>query len=313
MRTVVIGACARRRISEPGTRLVRAIQVAVGVLALVILLTVSGGAYLWFRVFRKVPGGAAVAATDARTSGRVTSAAQIRMDVSIEQSSERLTGDRRDFDFNQVKVVIFGADGKAVEQDDIVLLVNGIPLTFSVPTGNYYDRYPQYRLDNDARLSLAPDTEYRFSIAWGTAEPVDAATIRTPKGLGTDNIHIPKAHIEETALPFSWDELGERADLEVYRTMTFTDELGNEGYVSGSPQSEDTMRRTIGPGFMRSASGAFTIPASFFAPTDSGRVATVHVDVTGRSRGTFLLPFLPGGRIEAVRKVTLHVEHEGAG
>ena len=140
----------------------RAIQIAVGVLALVILLTVAGGAYVWFRVFRKDTGGAVAAAADARTSERITSAAQMRMDVTIEQWSERLTGDRKDFDFSQVKVVVFGADGKAVEQDDIELRVNGIPLAFSVPTGNYYDRYPQYRLDNDARLR-------RYTVAPGDA------------------------------------------------------------------------------------------------------------------------------------------------
>jgi hypothetical protein len=135
-----------------------------------------------------------------------------------------------------------------------------------------------------------------------------AANICLPKKMALANFRVPETHPADQALEISWSGLEAPTDLVVYKTVTFTDASGNHCFRCGSPNSEDALRKKIGPGLLHSGEGKLIIPASYFKARGAERVSSVDLEIIAATNGKFTQPFLPGGSIEAWRKLILHVQ-----
>src|SRR5678815_3665951 len=88
------------------------------------------------------------------------SLSNVRVLIDIEQRTERQPEGRDPYEFNHVDVVLTDAKGLPLELPDVKVLMNGVPLTFKVGRGNYYDRHPRYTLPDERIAELRADTEY---------------------------------------------------------------------------------------------------------------------------------------------------------
>jgi hypothetical protein len=229
------------------------------------------------------------------------SPAEMRLEIDLEQRSERTGGGG--VASRSIQAVLHDRRGKAIENAKIRMLVNGIPMTFRVGQGNYYDRHPFYRLDDDARLPAPADPVYRFTLVWPDGKKVEAATIRTPPPLTPAQFDLPTAHPRGRDLKIAWRGLTGSAELTAHRTTETVHPDGNRTIEGDGPYGEDTIRKKIGPGLLRSGKGTITIPAAYFSGGDAAaaeaHVIALNVEVTARTEGTVAKPFLRGSYARA--------------
>lgn len=227
-----------------------------------------------------------------------------QVEARLEQSSER----NPDFETTRFQVVLRDAKGKEVETPEVVLELDGTPLDYAVAGGNDYDRHPRYRLRGDDGFRFAPDTTYELAARRGGEAPLPIARIRTPKSIGFENLRVPAAHPRGEELEIGWTGLAQPAELLVYRTLAFTDENGNHGFIEGGPNGDDAVRRRIGSRGLPLPDGRTTIPASYFEPVDGKAVASIRLELTLAGEVRFLCPVLPPSTLEAVRRLALPVD-----
>ena len=235
----------------------------------------------------------------------------IRLDITVEQASRRGDAGRPADEHDQVNVVLYNAKGKAIENASVRMFVNDVELPFRVAQGNYYDRHPYYQLRDDPRLPIRPDAEYRFTVVWRDGTRYEAATVRTPKAIALASFDLPHASALGAPLTIRWTDIPTAAELVAYRSRRLVDADGNVGVVAGSANQPDALRRKIGRGFLRSASGSLTIPGAYLRELEGEPVTALGVDVTATTTGTVAKPFLAKSTATAVRKVELRVEIGG--
>ena len=77
---------------------------------------------------------------------------------------------------------------------------------------------------------------------------------------------------------------------------------------AGSANDPEAIRKTIGPGLLRSASGSLPIPSQYLAPRDGREVTTVGFDLVVTKNGGTSRAFARTSSLEAVRRVVLRTE-----
>ncbi len=227
-----------------------------------------------------------------------------RVEALLEQVSER----NPDLETSRFTVVLRDAKGREVETPEIRLELGGVPLTYRVGGGNYYDRHPSYRLRDDSGFRFEADTSWELVARRGEEAPLPVATIRSPKPAGFENLRVPATHPRGADLEVAWIGLAQPAELLVTRTLAFTDEHGNRGFIEGGPNGDDALHRRIGSRGLALPDGRTTIPAAYFAAVGDKPVSSVRLELTARGEGRFLCPVLEPSTIEAVRRIALPVE-----
>jgi hypothetical protein len=229
----------------------------------------------------------------------------VRVTIDIEQRTERQPEGRDPYEFTHVNVVLADGKGAAIEKPDVKVLMNGEPLAFRVGTGNYYDRHPRYMLPDEELGKVRPDTEYAFSVIWIDGSTIDAGRIRTPKPLALTQISVPETHRAGAPLDIVWRDVAEPCELVAYHGFEFPDEHGNMVQQSGSVNTDDVLRQTIGSG---KSSGRMQVPASYFAAEGKRRVASFGAEITCAAETPVGKPFAAGSRIRAVRTLTYRTD-----
>jgi hypothetical protein len=233
---------------------------------------------------------------------------EVRVTIEIEQRTDRQNEGRPPYEFNRVSVVLANKKGAAIEKPDVQVLMNGVPLSFGVSRGNYYDRHPSYSLADAERDTLRPDTDYAFTLVWPDGSKYDIATIHTPKRLELSQFTVAETHRAGSPLEIAWRDLAETCELVAYRGFEYPNENGDLTLEGGSVNSEDALRKTIGPGLLRSASSSMTVPSHYFAPDGTKRVASFGMEVSRVAEAKVSKPFPPESRARAVRTMTFRTE-----
>jgi hypothetical protein len=226
--------------------------------------------------------------------------------IDIEQRTERQPGDRDPYEFTHVTAVLADRTGAAIEKPDVQVTMNGKPLAFVVGTGNYYDRHPRYTLPKDETGALQPNTAYEFAIIWIDGTTHLAGQVRTPAALTLSQVTVPDTHRSGTPLEIGWRNVTEPYELVAFHGFEYPDAAGNLVQESGSVNAGDVVRKAIGA--PASASGRLTVPASYFAPDGTKRVASFGVEITRAAETPVPGPFASGSRIRATRTVAFRAE-----
>lgn len=227
-----------------------------------------------------------------------------RVEARLEEVSER----NPDYESSRFTVVLRDAKGREVETPEIRLELGGVPLDYRVAGGNYYDRHPSYRLRDDSGFRFEPDTAWELVARRGEEAPLPVARIRSPKPMGLESLRVPTTHPRGEDLAVAWSGLAQPVDLLVTRTLAFTDEHGNRGFIEGGPNGDDALRRRIGSRGLALPDGRMTIPASYFADVGEKPVASIRLELTARGEGGFLCPVLEPSTVAAERRIALPVE-----
>lgn len=247
------------------------------------------------------------------------SSSAVRVEIEIEQSVDRITDAPVGREFASVRAVLRDAKGKAIEADGMQVLLNGEPLLFSVGQGNYYDRYPAWHASDEQLARLGPGAECRFEVAWpdGTRHP--AGAVQLAGQLAMDAFDVPRLFRTDQDYVFGWRALEIPARVVVYRGFTYPDEFGNAVQLVGSRDEKRNLRKTIGPGFLRGASGRMVVPKSFFqdqpGESVSGmkpmKVNALSVEVSAEAVAGAGPDFHPASRIHAKRVLLFYMEAVG--
>jgi hypothetical protein len=227
-----------------------------------------------------------------------------RVEVALEQLSEQ----HPDYNVNRLTVVLRNSNGKEIETPDTQFELNGVPLKYAVGQGNYYDRHPYYRLREDSGFSFAADAPYELTMRRANGPALPFARIRTPGPMYPTSFRLPVTHPSNRDLAISWTGLRQPAELLIYKTHTLTDGQGNLTVEAGGPYGEDVIRQRIGSGGLPLHEGSYTIPATYFAASASGRVSALGIEITTTNSGQFLHPVLRQSIVTARRKVVLRVD-----
>jgi hypothetical protein len=244
------------------------------------------------------------------------SSAGIIAEIDIEHSTERTTDSLHDFDWAAAKVVLRNSKGKAIEQADMQVLLNGTPLDFRVATGNYYDRYPVYNASREQLAELAPNAICHFELITPDGKRSEIAEVKLGGDISIDSFDVPRLHHAGTPMPVRWHDLNVPAQLVVFRGLNYPDEFGNEVWIAGTKDEEGAIRKKIGPGFLRKSSGELVVPAIFFDehPPDvlsngkRQRVAAVTVEVFATVQGKINPAFHSGSYVRAQRDIKIYLE-----
>lgn len=240
-----------------------------------------------------------------RSSDWPASLADVRVEIQIEHSSER-GDDTRDSSSASIKAVLYHAKGRAIERRDVALEVNGVPLEFRVGTGNYYDRYPYYRLPPDSPLQITPAHTYRFVLVTPDAVKHLVGDVTTPERLELEQFTYPR---QSPAGPvvLTWRDLAEPAQLTVYRSNRWREGVNVFVNEAGSPTDPAALRRQIGGGLFRRKSDTWTVPATFLQPIDSHEMSALAVDIRVTRTGRVEKTFAKASTLRAERWLTLRM------
>lgn len=237
-----------------------------------------------------------------------SSVEDMTIDAVVEQSTERLGAGGEGFASNHVRVALQDREGRVLERDDLGVEMNDTVLSTRNNHEHFYERHPFYRLD-DASAHLVPNLECRFAIVRpdGTNHP--AGVVRTPKAITPAHFEFPAVISRRAPVSIAWTDLPESAELVIFRSYAFTDLAGNPVIENGSRSDAQALRRTIGPGVFRRASGRLDIPASYLAnPPDGRHVCSLGVEITVTHHGEIFAPFSRHSVIRAIRRLTLHAD-----
>jgi len=227
-----------------------------------------------------------------------------RVEVQLEHLSER----NPDYEASRLTVVLRDSKGRELETPDTGLELGGVPLKYAVGQGNYYDRHPYYRLQEDPGFRFAADNPYELAVRRANEPLLPLAILRTPKALSPESFRLPVSHPGDRDLVISWTGLAQPAELLIYRTLTSVDEHGNQVSMEGGPYADDAMRRRIGSGGLSLPDGSTTIPAAYLQATKGHVVTSVGLEITARSDGRFLCPVVEPSKVVATRRVVVRVD-----
>jgi len=229
------------------------------------------------------------------------------IEATVVQGTERQGAEGEGFVADHVRVALQDREGRMLERDDLQVEMNDTTLGTRNAHGHYYERHPFYRLD-DASALLDADSVCRFSIVRPDGTHHLAGVVRTPKAMRGAQFHFPETVARGAPLAITWTDLAEAAELVIFRSFAFTDDTGNTVIESGSPTDPFALRRTIGPGVFRRASGRFDVPASFLQDLNGRRVCALGVEVSVMHTGETRAPFSRRSVIQAIRRLVFHAD-----
>ncbi|MCC7140986.1 MAG: hypothetical protein IT349_02695 [Candidatus Eisenbacteria bacterium] len=239
------------------------------------------------------------------------SLSELRVEVDLEQSTERREGIDAPFDFRQVSAVIRNAKGTLIENEAIGIRVNGLPLRFRVSTGNYGEHHPWYSLDDEGLASIESEPDLRFTLLWSDGTEHEIGVIRAPGTITLDHFTLPERLQPGEETTISWRDLPAEGELLLYRNTSYRDEFGNWVLMPGSGNDPEALRKKIGPGFLRGRSGSLRISRAFLADRGNQKTCGVGVEIAITTRGAVSSAFHRASYLTAKRKVSLATEIEG--
>jgi hypothetical protein len=231
----------------------------------------------------------------------------LSVDAILEQTTEQHGTRGEGFHSDHVSVVLQDKEGRTLEREDLRVELNEAPLSIRAAHDNFYDRHPFYRLEGE-RAHVGPDTECRFTLVWPDGTHHLAGVVRAPKALSAAQFSLPAVVSRSQPVAVEWADLDEPAELVVFRSHAFEDLSGNTVIEDGSPTDPAALRRTIGPGLFRRASGRLEIPPSFLADHDGRRVSGIGVEVTVTHVGTVHDPISKKSVLRATRRLIFRAE-----
>lgn len=234
----------------------------------------------------------------------------LSIEAVIDQSTEVQGPHGEGYSFDHVRVVLQDKEGRTLEREDLQVEMNDAVLGMRAAHGNFYDRHPFYRLD-DASNHLAPDTLCEFAVVRPDHTHHAAGTVRTPKALVPAQFTFPAVASRREGLAITWTDLAEPAELVVFRSLAYTDLTGNTVLEGGTVNDPDALRRTIGPGLFRRASGRLEVPRSYLADHDERHVCGLGVEITVTREGEVRDPFSRKSSIRATRRLVLRADLVG--
>lgn len=241
-----------------------------------------------------------------RSTEMPASLAELRVEVAVEQSSER-GDDTPEYDRTAITAVLYHARGGAIERRDVQVEVNGVPLEFRVGTGNYYDRHPYYRLPEGSPVHVLAATDYRFVLVLPDGARHEIGTVRTAAALTTAQIDFPRRRPAGAAVVVGWRDLPEAAELAIFRSDGWRQPDGTQVLEAGSSNDPAALRRTIGPGWFRARSDRFTVPEEFLATRDGHELRTLGVEFVVARTGRVAKTFAKTSTMRAVRRLELRM------
>lgn len=228
--------------------------------------------------------------------------------VKVEMTDLTSRTGSSDFSHRSVRVVLSNSKGADLERADVGVELNGVPMEFRVGTGNYYDRHPYYRLDDDPRVPIAAGTDYRFVLILPDGKRHDIGTLRTPAALAPEQIDFAKKPPASGPVTIGWRELAEAAELILYRSEIRPGPEGATIVEGSSANDPEAVRRTIGPGLLRGRSGSFVLPAKLLASTPERKLLTIGADIVVVSEGRVSSTFSRQSTLRAERRIQLDME-----
>jgi hypothetical protein len=219
----------------------------VGIIVAALLLALLAALALW--AWLRVRGSAGEA------SKKAADGALWQADVELEQLSER----NPDYEALRIKVVLRDSRGREVETPSVRFQLDGVDLTYRVGRGNYYDRHPYYKLDEESGLRVTNGSPYHLSISSGGGSFASFAEVPALAVLSPEDFSLPTRHSRNRDLVLTWRNVRQLTELLIYKSHTSRNEEGDVS-IEGGPYSEDSLRARIEPGRKPDIEGRYTIP-----------------------------------------------------
>lgn len=235
---------------------------------------------------------------------------ELCVEATIEDLTER-GHDTPDYSRQDIKVVLRRRGGSAIERGDVRLEVNGETLEFRVGTGNYYDRYPYYRLPENSRVRVLPAADYRFTLVLPDGARHEVGTVRTPAPLTVAQFDFPKLRPASGDVAIGWRDLAEPAALAVFRSDTYVDADNVRVLEAGSAHDPAALRKEIGPGLLRRRSDRWVLPEKFLANGERRTLRTLGAELVVAQAGRVAKTFAKDSTLRAERRLVLRMECGG--
>lgn len=231
-------------------------------------------------------------------------------DLRVKIEAEDLTTRRgsRYHSRHSIRAVLSNAKGSDVERADVKLEVNGMPMRFRVGRGNYYDRHPYYLLDEDDRFALTPGSDFRFVLILPDGTRNEVGTLRTPAALSPEQFAFAPNAPGSGPITIAWRNLLEPAELRLGRSEQRR-EADNQFVIHGTgPYDPEALRRTIGPGWLRSRSDRWVVPEKFLVSTADRKLLALHAEIVATREGRVSPALSKQSSLQATRRIELEME-----
>ncbi|MBL8693446.1 MAG: hypothetical protein JNJ88_05055 [Planctomycetes bacterium] len=231
-------------------------------------------------------------------------------DLSVKVEAEHLTNlmGSQNYTRHSIRAVISNAKGADVERNDVRLEVNGMPMRFRVGQGNYYDRHPYYLIDGDDGFELKPATEHRFVLTLPDGARHDVGVLRSPAALSPDQFDFAKKAPTSGPVTIAWKDLAEAAQLQIGRSHLCRGDDGQIVIEGTGTYDTDALRRTIGPGWFRSRSDRFEVPADFLVSSEKRKLLSLQADIFVTTEGRPSSAISKASTLQATRRIQLEME-----
>lgn len=231
--------------------------------------------------------------------------AEWEAEVGLEHLSER----GPDYEALRFKIVLRDERGREVETPSVRFQLDGVDLTYRVGRGNYYDRHPCYKLDEESGLRLAGGSFRQLAVSSGGGPFAPFASVPALAPLSPEDFSFPRRHLRDRDLVLSWRNLRQPAELLVYKSLTTRNEQGDVS-MEGGPYSDDSLRARIAPGRGSGGEGHYSIPVRYLTAAAPAKVTGITVEITAASSGEFFYPVLDKSHVTTVRKIVFRSEIE---
>lgn len=226
----------------------------------------------------------------------------LRFEIMLERITRRNVDGDSTAEHNSITVTATDGRKRRQELPGTEIRVNDVALRYGVGVGNYYDRYPHFKLADERDVWVQGGQLYSFTFRGTNAVVEPLAEIHTPPPLGLEQLQVPVTHPRTRDLEIAFKGLQSPVELVLFKTYGFTDEMGNHGFISGSANDPEAWRKTL------QGSGRVSVPATYFRAPPGRSVAALDMEFRSTATGKVHPPFSEGSQIQALRKLEFHVE-----
>ncbi|MFY8149272.1 MAG: hypothetical protein ACOVNL_08660 [Prochlorococcaceae cyanobacterium] len=224
--------------------------------------------------------------------------------IQMEQTS------RAGFSHDSIRVELANTDGTVIEQDETHIEVNGARMRLKAGEGMYYNRYAYYSIDAKTHkgFRLLPSTNHSFVLVMPNGSHRPLTILKTPFPVSLNQFSFVRIPLSPPAAEFRWSDLAGPMRLSISRTDQIPDATGNLVSVVGNPENEDSLHRTIGPGWFRSRSGKWRLPQRFLISSPKRRLEMLEAWIQAESTAPVAHPFSRKSSATAQRRLELTLE-----
>lgn len=216
--------------------------------------------------------------------------------------------------YSNIRVELNNSDGTAIENDETHIEVNGTRMQFKTGEHLYYSRYAYYYLDDKSLkgFDLLPSKTYRFILVTSDGVRRQVADLNTPVAVSQNQFNFVRIPSSPPAAAFSWRDLASPMRLSIARSDQIHDAAGHLVSTVGNPDNEDSLRRSIGPGWLRSRSGQWLLPQRFLISSPKRRLEMLVAWVQAETKAPVNHPFSRKSSATAKRQLELTLEWPSA-